>query len=542
MFTRFHIGLCIAASLVGGGVAGAQERQRVGDEVPIYIDSTGRSDVGAESTPTGMRFTLEHPGATYLALHFQQLDLAPGDRIILSRPDGGDRHELTGRGKMDASTFWAPHVKGSTLVIDLVSAQGHRGRGRGFVVDRYAAGFVPLGGPEAICGTDDKKNAVCYQTTYPTEYGKARAVARLLIQGWSLCTGWLASASNHLVTNNHCITSAADALNTDYEFMAEAPTCTSSNCQLCYAGTVFSGANLVRTNVDLDYSLVQITAGNPAATYGFLEIDNRKAVVGERIYIPQHAGGRAKEIGIASTDPADTTGFCRVSTITAAGCSSTLYSDVGYQCDTEGGSSGSPVLAANHKVIALHHCASCPNRGVPIDLVCAEICGYLGGGTGGNTPPAASFTNTCTGLACSFTDTSTDTDGTVVGWSWSFGDGTTSTLRSPSHAYAAGGSYTVQLTVTDDGGATGGTSRAVTVTGIQLSARGYKVKGQARTDLTWSGAPGTSVDVLRNGTKIITTPNDGAHTDVLGKLIGTYRYKVCAAATTNCSNEASVTF
>ena len=168
------------------------------------------------------------------------------------------------------------------------------------------------------------------------------------------------------------------------------------------------------------------------------------------------------------------------------------------------------------------------------------------GGGGGNAAPAASFTYSCSGLTCSFTDTSTDSDGTVASWSWSFGDGATSSAQHPSRTYAAGGSYTVQLTVTDNGGATGSRSQTVTVTapssGISLSVAGRKSKGYAYADLSWSGAAGTSVDVYRNGAKITTTPNDGAHTDSLGKVAGTFKYRVCEAGTTTCSNEASVTF
>jgi PKD repeat protein len=81
-----------------------------------------------------------------------------------------------------------------------------------------------------------------------------------------------------------------------------------------------------------------------------------------------------------------------------------------------------------------------------------------------NTPPTASFTYSCTGLSCTFTDTSVDPDGTIAGWSWTFGDGATSTVKNPTRTYAAAGTYTVALTVTDNGGATGTTSQAVTVT------------------------------------------------------------------------------
>jgi hypothetical protein len=286
---------------------------------------------------------------------------------------------MTGKGKMNAGTFWARHVKGSQAVIEYVRAK-EEVPGFGFVIDQYAAGNPDLEWGEAICGTDDKENAVCYQGSHPTEYNESRAVARLLIGGSSLCTGWLVSASNHLLTNDHCIGSSSDAVNTDYEFMAEAPNCNDTNCQLCHDGVVFSGASYIIGSSNLDYTLVQISSGNPAATYGYMEIDDRDATVGEEIYIPQHPGGRAKELGIYSTASADTGGICRVYTITAAPCIGSGYNDVGYYCDTEGGSSGSPVLArSSHKVVALHHCANCPNRGVPIDLVYDEIAPYIGG-------------------------------------------------------------------------------------------------------------------------------------------------------------------
>ncbi len=80
-----------------------------------------------------------------------------------------------------------------------------------------------------------------------------------------------------------------------------------------------------------------------------------------------------------------------------------------------------------------------------------------------NAAPTAEFTVSCTDLSCSFTDASSDTDGSIRTWSWGFGDGATSTAQSPSHDYASAGTYTVTLTVTDDAGATGTTSQNVSV-------------------------------------------------------------------------------
>lgn len=91
------------------------------------------------------------------------------------------------------------------------------------------------------------------------------------------------------------------------------------------------------------------------------------------------------------------------------------------------------------------------------------IASVTGGGTTPNSPPSASFTFVASELTVQFTDTSTDSDGTIQSRNWNFGDGKTSTSTNPNHTYASGGTYTVTLTVTDDDGATDNTSQSVTV-------------------------------------------------------------------------------
>jgi len=80
-----------------------------------------------------------------------------------------------------------------------------------------------------------------------------------------------------------------------------------------------------------------------------------------------------------------------------------------------------------------------------------------------NAAPSAGFSHSCTDLDCSFSDASTDSDGSIATWLWDFGDGTTSTAQNTSHSYAAAGSYTVTLTVTDNDGSTDTTSQLVSV-------------------------------------------------------------------------------
>ncbi|MGC1549890.1 MAG: PKD domain-containing protein [Rhodanobacter sp.] len=78
--------------------------------------------------------------------------------------------------------------------------------------------------------------------------------------------------------------------------------------------------------------------------------------------------------------------------------------------------------------------------------------------------PVASFTDSVSGLTVSFTNTSTDTGGTISTYAWNFGDGSTSTSASPSHTYSAAGTYTVTFEVTDNTGATSTKTGSVTVT------------------------------------------------------------------------------
>src|SRR6185312_13201065 len=78
--------------------------------------------------------------------------------------------------------------------------------------------------------------------------------------------------------------------------------------------------------------------------------------------------------------------------------------------------------------------------------------------------PVANFSDSISNLVVNFTDTSTDSDGTIASRSWNFGDGATSTATNPSHTYSAAGTYSVSLTVTDNSGATNTKTQSVTVT------------------------------------------------------------------------------
>ncbi|MFY0407465.1 PKD domain-containing protein [Solicola sp. PLA-1-18] len=89
--------------------------------------------------------------------------------------------------------------------------------------------------------------------------------------------------------------------------------------------------------------------------------------------------------------------------------------------------------------------------------------------TAANVKPTAAFTSSVSNLAASFDGSgSTDSDGTVASYAWTFGDGGTSTAAKPDHTYASAGTYSVKLTVTDDKGLTDSVTKDVTVTAANV--------------------------------------------------------------------------
>ncbi|KYH45864.1 hypothetical protein AZH51_09260 [Branchiibius sp. NY16-3462-2] len=84
---------------------------------------------------------------------------------------------------------------------------------------------------------------------------------------------------------------------------------------------------------------------------------------------------------------------------------------------------------------------------------------------GANQPPTVVWSSSVSGLVATFSSAgTTDTDGTVAGLSWDFGDGTgTSTSANPSYTYSRSGTYQVTLTATDNDGAKTSVTHAVTI-------------------------------------------------------------------------------
>lgn len=105
-----------------------------------------------------------------------------------------------------------------------------------------------------------------------------------------------------------------------------------------------------------------------------------------------------------------------------------------------------------------------------LGLGLGTACGKDSNGPGDNTAPTANFSFSCSDLACTFNDLSSDSDGSVASYAWEFGDGMTATDKNSAHTYGQGGDFSVKLSVQDDGGTSGSITKTVSVTAPQSGA------------------------------------------------------------------------
>ncbi|WP_196139556.1 pre-peptidase C-terminal domain-containing protein [Aliikangiella sp. G2MR2-5] len=431
------------------------------------------------------KIVISKPEASFIKVHFNNIQLPSGAVIEVKDPQGTMIHRY-GEGENSLFTlmegddgersFSALSIFGDTAIVEVIFTDGIS-RSYRVEIDSIMQGFSELEFDEALnsspmldiepqstCGVNERRDVQCWADSNPTEFERTRPVAKILINGSAVCSAWRVGESNRMFTNNHCISSASGVTKTEIWFNYQKSGCGSGST----SGTVIvTGDQLLATSSDLDYTLFTVKRFEDIQEFGHYGLDVRNPVEQERIYIPQHGRGQPKQLSIESDKNSD--GLCRVDVTLADG--SAPNTDMGYMCDTIGGSSGSPVLAASsNNVLALHHFGGCPNQGVLINRIWPEVATHFDNqipvGDNG-TPsgePVASFNFESSGLEVTFSDTSSDSDGTIESHLWDFGDGQTSNDKNPVHSYSVANDYSVSLLVTDNDGNSASNTQVVSVT------------------------------------------------------------------------------
>lgn len=370
---------------------------RAGDVI-AYAAETSHPYAG------GWKQAITSPGATFVRVHFNDFSLAKGDFVTVSSPDGTQSFRYEERGPNGDGDVWAFAIDGETAIVELHSSTGG---GHGFSITDIGHGTIAIapdpvtsgeatprsvslarrpggGTPDIVCATEGRENIACHDLN-----DQQRPVARLNFVrdgGLYLCTGWLIAGKNRntLITNNHCISTQTETTSLEARFGYQYIDCLRSNMATYQP---FAGSALLKTNSrtrtrsrgGLDYTLIQLlgdSAGNPQVTWGVLTPTTKAPRVGNPINFIQHPGGRPKEIGFWRDDAH--TLRCQIDAVDQTYSGTAAGSQIGYSCDSEGGSSGSPIIdAGTGRAFGLHHLAdvawlSCRNGGTEMSAICAD--------------------------------------------------------------------------------------------------------------------------------------------------------------------------
>ena len=518
------------------------------------------------------RLRVESRGALSLNFGFSEFAMPQGGRMLVYPADQSATSDprqvrvFTAADNETHGQLWTPVIEGQQAVIEVVLPREQAGalRLRLSQVGHDYRGFNRLARGEELLRPQGVSGSCNVDVACPEGDGwrpQIRSVAAISTGGSLFCSGSLLNNTANdrrmfFLTANHCGINSGNAasLVTYWNFQ-------NSTCRI--PGTAASGQDGDGTldqfltgsffraaNSASDFALVELDDAAPAAFNLFWNGWDRRSgdfsgatgihhpSVAEKRISHGTSATRTTSYGGANTNP------------TSPGDGSHIFvrwiPGIGV---TEGGSSGSPLFSPDKRVIGQLHGG--PSSCSASDVAKADYYGrvsvsWTGGGSnttrlsnwldatgtgaqfidgldssgGGNAPPTANFSATTSGLTASFTDSSSDTDGTIVSRSWTFGDGGTSTATNPSRTYAAAGTYTVTLTVTDDDGATHTRTASVTVgSGPQTytNATDYTISDNATVEspITVSGRSGNGPSSASVAVNIVHTYRGDLRVDLV---------------------------
>ena len=297
-------------------------------------------------------------GASGLRLHLEKVSLPPGAALYAFDRQGQAFGPYTGHQKH----LWTNTVSGDEIVLQLhlpMDGTGRLSREPLFTVkelthmgDRYAFGVQP---EKAFCSWNDSciLNAEC--ASIPSNVQVTQdAVAYLIfnVGGSSfICSGGLlndtsSSGTPYFLTANHCFSTQASATSLEAYFQWTVGCGASCGSQYNPPGSVprVNGATLLATNANTDFTFLELNSAAPAGS-AFLGWTTTAVAnsAGTNLYRVSHPSGSPQAYSEQSVNTSAGTcgGYPR---------GRYIYSDATL-ADTEGGSSGSPVVNGSGQVV-----------------------------------------------------------------------------------------------------------------------------------------------------------------------------------------------
>ncbi len=446
------------------------------------------------------RIALESRGAYSLNIIFSKFALNPGSSFFIYN---ADRSHILGsydyRNNQPSGSLAVEPVRGDKLIVEMQVTDEAKNFGK-LIIGSLNHDFIGItglktkqSGPSGKCNIDIS----CPPgNQWQTE---KYSVARIVINGFTLCTGVLVNntANNgkpYIITANHCINDSSKAANSVFLFGYESPFCNGGPGP---TNNTRSGSDLLATQANLDFSLVELREMPPQSWYIYYAGWNRSGEIPENTFSIHHPSGDVKKIAV-DHDPPSTATFGPGYTLN--GHWQINRWDLG---TTEPGSSGSPLFDHDGYLTGFltggdARCGNAVN-----DFFCKFSLAWdryagsnrqlepwldpLGSGAvslqginpfAGNELSAGfqvSSIEICEGDQLVFTDFST---GNIDSWLWDFGSGANppnASTRGPHIVtYSESGTRSVSLTVTgEDSSDTKNMEYTLTVKTSELPVSGF---------------------------------------------------------------------
>ncbi len=377
MSPGYMVPLCIAIAVGAARPAHANDDAsrsaaplRVAD-----IVATDERSMGFQRGHEDPVLKFNYPGATFLRLHFAMADIGDDAEMLIANGDRSEVHRVKRADILRDSGnggYYAMSLSGDEVTVHVVGGQA--GDPYALHVDKVDVGFGDLMRPLNIIGQDQRERAVCLKERNPDVYRRAQSVARVYGHGY-YGTAWRVGPGNHMLTNHHVIGNDQNPKDFEIWFGYEHDRCVGSHDTT--KGNKIRGDRRLAGAYELDFQLFTLDptvfSSGQLAQYGYLGLDISPLGKGTPIYIPQHGGGNPRQIATIS-DNGETCVIIATPGVLPA-----------FQCDIEGGSSGSPVIdRRSHRVRALVRSGFAEyNQGVGIEYIWPRIQSHFPGGIPG---------------------------------------------------------------------------------------------------------------------------------------------------------------